>query len=127
MGCSNCKDGYIYFDGEPAAKIPCQYCNNGKIKIQSVMDTQQERYKKTDEMLAKFPDGKRRFRESALFNKVIQTLIRDGDPFVIIDQLINSAEDSQKALEQYMNRTTPSISIKGMRNEGDCPVCNKKM
>jgi hypothetical protein len=71
-----------------------------------------ERYKKTDEIIAKFKNGKERYQQSALFNKVVQMLVRDADPLEIIDQLITTTEDFQKAFEQYMHRDTRPISFK---------------
>ena len=71
-----------------------------------------EHYKKTDEILSKFKNGKNRFRESALFNRVVQMLVRDADPIEIIDQLITITDDTQKAFEQYMIRSTPTLHQK---------------
>lgn len=68
---------------------------------------QEEIYKKTEEIIAKFKNGKERYHVSAMFNQVVQMLVRDVDLYDVIDQLIYAAEDSTKALEQYMIRTVP--------------------
>ena len=61
-------------------------------------------YYKTNEYITKFKDGEKRYRESPLFNQVIQMLVRDVDPIDIIDQLIQTIENTQKAFEEYMIR-----------------------
>lgn len=70
-----------------------------------------ERYNKTDEIISKFKNGKERYKRSVLFNKVAQMLVRDMDPYEVIDQLIMSNEDFQNALEQYMHRDTRPVLI----------------
>lgn len=70
-------------------------------------------YYKTSEYITKFKDGEKRYRESPLFNQVIQMLVRDVDPIDIIDQLIQTIENTQKAFEEYMVRDYPmSYKIK---------------
>lgn len=64
----------------------------------------EETHNKIKYILSKFPDGEKRFRESAIFNKVIQCLIRDVDPMVIIDQLIDTTERTQKAFTDYAQK-----------------------
>jgi len=68
---------------------------------------QQEIYKRTDEIILKFPNGKERYRKSALFNKIIQVLARGQDEYEVIDILITNNEDLKNAFEQYMLRTAP--------------------
>lgn len=65
---------------------------------------QEEFYLKTSKYITKFKDGEKRYRESPLFNQVIQMLVRDVDPIDIIDQLIHTTEDTQRAFELYMIR-----------------------
>lgn len=67
------------------------------------METQ-EQYKKTEDLITKFPNGKERFRKSALFNKTIQMLIRGVDVYDVIDQLIMVNEDTAKAFEHHLNK-----------------------
>lgn len=70
-------------------------------------------YYKTNEYITKFKDGEKRYRESPLFNQVIQMLVRDVDPIDIIDQLIQTIENTQRAFEEYMVRDYPmSYKIK---------------
>lgn len=72
---------------------------------------QEEFYLKTSEYITKFKNGEKRYRESPLFNQVIQMLLRDVDPIDIIDQLIQTIENTQKAFEEYMIRDYPMSYI----------------
>lgn len=72
---------------------------------------QEEIYLKTSEYITKFKNGEKRYRESPLFNQVIQMLVRDVDPIDIIDQLIQTIENTQKAFEEYMIRDYPMSYI----------------
>ena len=58
-------------------------------------------YKKTEECIAKFKNGKERYRTSATFNRVVQMLVRDVDPYDVIDHLCEVSDDTQKAFEQF--------------------------
>lgn len=66
--------------------------------------TNEDLYKKTDECIAKFKNGKERYQQSATFNRVVQMLVRGADTIEIIDQLITITDDTQKAFEQYIFR-----------------------
>ena len=72
-----------------------------------------EFYKKTDECIAKFKNGKERYQQSATFNRVVQMLVRDADPYEIIDQLCQMNDDNQKAFEQYIRRFTRPMVMDG--------------
>jgi len=63
-------------------------------------------YKKTEECIAKFKNGKERYRTSATFNRVVQMLVRDVDPYDVIDQLCEITDDTQRAFEQFAFRDT---------------------
>lgn len=63
-----------------------------------------EFYKKTDECIARFKNGKERYRNSATFNRVVQMLVRDVNPYEIIDHLCQMSDDQTKAFEQYIHR-----------------------
>ncbi len=76
-----------------------------------ITDEAYEHYKKTDEVVAKFKNGKERYQQSALFNMVVQMLVRDADHLEIIDQLITITDDTQKAFEQYIHRDTRPINM----------------
>jgi hypothetical protein len=41
-------------------------------------------------LISKFENGKERYQQSAMFNRVINTLVRGADPLVVIDQLIKA-------------------------------------
>lgn len=68
-----------------------------------------EFYNKTDECISRFKNGKERYKTSATFNRVIQMLVRNVDPYDIIDQLCQMSDDQMKAFEQYVNRDTKSF------------------
>lgn len=72
---------------------------------------QKDFYAKTDECISRFKNGKDRYRNSPTFNKVVQMLVRDIDPYDIIDQLCQSLDDQSKAFEQYILRDTRSMTI----------------
>lgn len=61
-----------------------------------------EHYKNREELIPKFKDGDKRYLESALFNKVVQMLIRGADPILIIDQLVEMNDETQKKFQEYM-------------------------
>ncbi len=82
---------------------------NTNLKIMNEM----EFYKKTDECIAKFKNGKERYQQSATFNRVLQMLVRDVDPYDIIDQLCQMTDDNQKAFEQYVHRDTRPMTMGG--------------
>jgi len=68
---------------------------------------EQDRYQKTKEVIGKFKNGEERYRNSPTFNVVVQMLVRGADPYEVIDQLINTTDDTTAALHQYMQRTAP--------------------
>ncbi len=67
-----------------------------------------EFYRKTDECIARFKNGKERYRNSATFNRVVQMLVRDVDPYEIIDHLCQMSDDQTKAFVQYIYRDNRS-------------------
>jgi hypothetical protein len=79
-------------------------------KYISIM-THEEFYRKTDECIARFKNGKERYKTSATFNRVVQMLVRDIDPYEIIDQLCQMSDDQVKAFEQYAHRDTRPITM----------------
>lgn len=60
----------------------------------------QEFHVKLNELLSRFPNAEERMKVSALFNYVINSLVRNDDPYLIIDQLITKMEENQKAFEE---------------------------
>lgn len=71
-----------------------------------------ELYRKTDEIIAKFKNGKQLYQKSATFNIIVQMLVRNVDPYDVIFQLCQIVEDSQKAFQQYIYRDTRPLIIK---------------
>jgi hypothetical protein len=66
----------------------------------------EEYFKKTEECIFKFKNGRERYRQSPTFNVVVQMLVRGIDPYDVIDQLCQSMDDTQEAFKQYMARYT---------------------
>lgn len=62
----------------------------------------QDEYNKTRDILAEFPNSDERYKKSALFHKVVQILVREDNPYKVIDQLVTAMDDLQKAFEYYM-------------------------
>lgn len=62
----------------------------------------QEEYKRASDILAEFPNSEERYKRSALFHKVVQMLVRENNPYKVIDSLVTSMDDLQKAFEHYM-------------------------
>lgn len=82
--------------------------------------TEEERYNKTSETIAKFKDGMKRYRTSAIFNQVVQSLVRDADPIDVIDQLITTTEDTGRALmDQIYRNPGPGISMSEFKSNLD--------
>ena len=73
-----------------------------------------EEYQKTSDTLLKFPNGEKLYKESALFHQVVQMIVKTGDPYIVIEQLIAANEAIQKSFEQYMHRDPyPSTPFNG--------------
>ena len=62
----------------------------------------QEEYQKTQDVLAEFPGWEEKYEKSALFHMVVQVLARGVTQHKVIEQLITTTEDMQKAFENYM-------------------------
>lgn len=75
------------------------------------MLTPEEYRQKAEVIVSKFKDGQDRYKKSALFNRVVQSLVRGADPMEMIDQLITITEDTQKAFERYVERDDRPISF----------------
>ena len=57
---------------------------------------------KTKEVISRFKNGERLYQESAVFNKVVQCLVRDMDIYDLFEQVIQSSEDIRKAFEHHL-------------------------
>ena len=68
--------------------------------------SEQEFYRKTDECITRFKNGKERYKTSATFNRVVQMLVRDVNPYEVIDHLCQMSDDQTKAFDQYVHRDT---------------------
>ena len=71
----------------------------------------EEFYNKTEECIAKFKNGKERYKTSPTFNVVVQMLVRGADPYEIIDQLCQATDDRAMAFQQYIHRDTRPLII----------------
>jgi hypothetical protein len=70
----------------------------------------QEFYQKTDECIARFKNGKERYKTSPTFNIVVQMLVRGTDPYEVIDRLCQMSDDQTNAFSQYITRDTRPIT-----------------
>lgn len=61
-----------------------------------------EYYQKVDEEIAKFKHGKELYNNSASFNIVIQSLVRGGNIYDLLEQIIIMDNDLQKAFEHHI-------------------------
>lgn len=61
-------------------------------------------YKKTDEVLAKFPHSKELYYSSAVFHSIVQQLVRGMNEYEVIEQLIIAMEDNTRALRSHIVR-----------------------
>ena len=75
----------------------CRFSSQILIKM-----TEQEFYRKTDECIARFKNGKERYKTSATFNRVVQMLVRDADIYEIIDHLCQMSDDQTKAFKSFL-------------------------
>lgn len=68
---------------------------------------------KTKEILQKFTDGESKYKESALFHRVIEMLVRNQDPFDIIEKLLDMNADLLAKYLDYVQRDTRPMIISG--------------
>ena len=87
--------------------------------------TDQDFYKKTDEYIAKFQNGKERYHKSPTFNRVIQMFVRGVDVYDVVDQLCHIIDDQSNAFAQYVLRDTRPMFI-GDNEVSACPQCNAR-
>lgn len=73
-------------------------------------------YQKAREVMNRFSSSQERMRSSPLFHTIIQTLIRNDNPYQVIEQLINATEDAQKALSMHLLRNPPQYIITTQEN-----------
>jgi hypothetical protein len=66
---------------------------------------------KTIEILRKFNNGEINYKESALFNTVIETLVRGCDEYKIIDMLIEINIDLNSRFEEYIKTSHRPLII----------------
>jgi hypothetical protein len=68
--------------------------------------TQKEYNHKLDEVVSRFKNGRELYNKSALFNQIVQVLIREDDPYAVIEHLVQANTDTQKAFISYVERDT---------------------
>lgn len=73
--------------------------------------TEQDFYKKTDECISRFKNGKERYKNSPTFNMVVQMLVKDVDHYEIIDYLCQTLDNQTEDFEQYINRSTRLVQM----------------
>jgi hypothetical protein len=69
-------------------------------------------YLKIDECIARFENGKERYRTSPTVNMVVQILVRDTDPYKTIDRLCQIVDDQSQTFRQYDINATPMFTKK---------------
>lgn len=68
----------------------------------NLVDEREREYNKRNELLSKFMDGGRRYNNEQLFRNIIECLVRDADPFEIIEKLIDINKDLQDRIKEYL-------------------------
>ena len=68
-------------------------------------------HQKTDEIIDRFTNGREKYRRSALFNRVVQMMVRGESPYDIIEHLIQVTEDMQAAFSEFAIRDTRPMII----------------
>ena len=59
-------------------------------------------HEKTKEVISRFKNGERLYQESAVFNQVVQCLVRDMDIYDLFEQVIQNSEDITKAFQHHI-------------------------
>jgi len=72
---------------------------------------QNERYQKINELLKKFKNGEDLYRKSPMFNKAIQMMVEGMNEFEVLEQIVLTSEQINRAFEDYINRDTRPVSI----------------
>jgi len=69
---------------------------------------------KIEYLISKFENGKERYRKSAMFNQVINSLARGADPIHIIDQTLKANDIVHEEFKNYAtNDTRPLVVSRG--------------
>lgn len=68
----------------------------------SVQDERERWYAKRKELLEKFVNGNWRYNNEHIFRSIIEALMRDADPLVVIDKLIEMNKDLQDRFKEYI-------------------------
>ena len=80
----------------------------------SVQDERERWYAKRKELLLKFTNGHWRYNNEHIFHSIIEALMRDADPLVVIDKLIEMNKDLHDRFIEYvkLNAYPQRIEIK---------------
>lgn len=76
-----------------------------------------EFYKKTEEIISKFENGKELYYKSPMFNQVVQMLARDVDIYKVIESMVTSVDDTQRAFEHHLMTTHKPFIVNGELGE----------
>lgn len=74
-------------------------------------------YKKTNEVISKFKNGKELYMKSPMFNMVVQMIVRDVSLYDIIETIVTTVDDTQKAFEHHLINSHQSIYFNGVLGE----------
>lgn len=80
----------------------------------SVIDERERWYAKRKELLEKFINGHWRYNNEHIFHSIIEALMRDADPLVVIDKLIEMNKELHDRFMEYakLNTFPQRIEIK---------------
>lgn len=59
-------------------------------------------HEKTKEVISRFKNGERLYQQSAVFNRVVQCLVRDMDIYDLLEQVIQNSEDVTQAFTYHL-------------------------
>lgn len=64
--------------------------------------TDLEFHNKTIEVISRFKNGQKLYRESATFNKVVQCLVRDMDIYDLLEQVVLNSDSITDAFKHHL-------------------------
>jgi hypothetical protein len=77
----------------------------------SVNDERERWYAKRKELIEQFINGHYRFNNEHIFHSIIEALMRDADPLVIIDKLMEMNKDLHERFKEYITYNSTPIRI----------------
>ena len=87
----------------------------------------QERFIKITELLKKFKHGEELYEKSAMFNKAIQMMVEGMNEFEVLEQIVLTSEQTQRAFEDYINRDYRPMNFSFQSGDSlrpNCTICD---